>query len=114
MPPDLRVPLGPHVVQRVGVGDAEADQEHVGVRVGERPHGVVGDGACQEMKKVRMDASLREIFLKLGRETRDIVDKWCGHSRILKASSLGDRRINLHIRSEEKGCCCYLKGVLAC
>ena len=46
VPPDLRVPLGPHVVQRVGVGDAEADQEHVGVRVGERPHGVVGDGTC--------------------------------------------------------------------
>ena len=89
MPPDLRVPLGPHVVQRVGVGDAEADQEHVGVRVGQRPHGVVGDGACQEIKKFRMDASLREIFLKLGRETRDIVeivDKWCGHSRILKSS----------------------------
>ena len=42
--PDLGVPLGPHVVQRVGVGDAEADQEHVGVRVGERPHRVVGDG----------------------------------------------------------------------
>ena len=49
VPLDLGVPLGPHVVQRVGVGDAEADQEHVGVRVGERPHRVVGDGACQEI-----------------------------------------------------------------
>ena len=45
VPPDLRVPLGPHIVQRAWVGDAEADQEHVGVGVGEGPHRVVGDGA---------------------------------------------------------------------
>ena len=45
VPPDLRVPLGPDVVERVGVGDAEAHEEHVRVSVGERPHRVVGDRA---------------------------------------------------------------------
>ena len=62
VPPDLADPLVLHVVERDGVGDVEAEQEDVGVVVGEGAHRVVGGRAWKKEVSPGIQSQLRGIL----------------------------------------------------